>query len=295
MPKFAIRISLAVGILMLLGKSLAYYLTGSQAIFADTAESFIHNIGVAFAAYSIWLSSRPANPRYLFGYERIAFFSAGFEGALISLAAVFIIVTSIDKWLHGFTIENLSAGTLLTLAASLVNLALGYYLIRTGRRTNSLILEANGRHVLTDSWTSFGAVAGLLLVIFTGWKIFDPIAAIVLAVVILYSGASLMWQAITGLLDFADPKTRTDLNRLLDDLCGELNLVYHDLRFRFTGQRLLVQVHLLFPYNTSIGEAHRRATLLEKRLALATGLPTEVETHLEALEDHSSVHDTLPS
>lgn len=295
MPRFAIRISLAVGILMLLGKSLAYYLTGSQAIFADAAESFIHNIGVAFAAYSIWLSSRPANQRYLFGYERIAFFSAGFEGTLIFLAAVFIITTSIDKWLHGIVIENLSAGTLLTLAASLVNLGLGYYLIRTGRRTNSLILEANGRHVLTDSWTSFGAVAGLLLVMATGWKPFDPIAAIILGAVILYSGASLMWRAVTGLLDYSDPQTRTHLNRILDELGAELGLVYHDLRFRFTGQRLLVQVHLLFPYDTPIGEAHRRATLLEKRLALGTGLPTEVETHLEALEDHSSVHDTLPS
>lgn len=295
MPKFAIRISLAVGILMLLGKSLAYYLTGSQAIFADTAESIIHNLGVAFAAYSIWLASRPANPRYLFGYERIAFFSAGFEGALIFLAAVYIIVSSIDKWLYGFVIENLSAGTLLTLGAALVNLALGYYLIRVGRRTNSLILEANGRHVLTDSWTSFGAVGGLVLVIVTGWKPFDPIAAIVLGSVILYSGASLMWRAVTGLLDYADPKTRTHLKQLLDELCAELGLVYHDLRFRFTGQRLLVQVHLLFPYDTPIGEAHRLATLLERRLALATGLPTEVDTHLEALEDHASVHDTLPS
>lgn len=286
----AIRLSLAIGICMLVGKLLAFYLTGSSAIFADAAESLIHNIGVAFAGFSVWLSARPPNSRYLFGYERIAFFSAGFEGGLICLAALAIIATAVDKWMHGITIEHLSAGTLITLAASVVNLALGFYLVRTGRKTKSLILEANGRHVLTDSWTSFGAVAGLILVITTGWTAFDPLAAIILAVVILYSGGSLIWQAITGLLDYTDPGTRTQLHQLLDTLSTELDLTYHDLRFRFTGQRLLVQVHLLFPYATPIGEAHRRATLLEQRLAAATGLPTEVDTHLEALEDHGQLH-----
>lgn len=290
MPRYAIQLSLAVGLLMLLGKAAAYYITGSSAILADTSESLIHNIGVAFAAYSVWLSARPANARYLFGYERIAFFSAGFEGALISMAGMAIIYLAVDRWRHGIVIENLSAGTLLTLAASVVNLALGFYLIRTGKKTHSLILEANGRHVLTDSWTSFGAVGGLLLVIFTGWKPFDPLAAILLALVILWSGASLMWKAITGLLDYADPETSRQLRELLDTICRELDLRYHDLRFRFTGQRLLVQVHLLFPFQTPIGEAHRRATLLEQRLARSTGMPTEVDTHLEAIEDHSEVH-----
>jgi cation diffusion facilitator family transporter len=290
MPRYAIQLSLAVGLLMLLGKAAAYYITGSSAILADTSESLIHNIGVAFAAYSVWLSARPANSRYLFGYERIAFFSAGFEGALISMAGMAIIYLAVDRWRHGIVIENLSAGTLLTLAASVVNLALGFYLIRTGKKTHSLILEANGRHVLTDSWTSFGAVGGLLLVIFTGWKPFDPLAAILLALVILWSGASLMWKAITGLLDYADPETSRQLRELLDTICRELDLRYHDLRFRFTGQRLLVQVHLLFPFQTPIGEAHRRATLLEQRLARSTGMPTEVDTHLEAIEDHSEVH-----
>ena len=288
--RYAIRLSLGVGICMLVGKLLAFYLTGSSAIFADAAESLIHNIGVAFAGFALWLSARPPNSQYQFGYERIAFFSAGFEGGLICLAGVAIIVTAVQKWMHGITIENLSAGTLITLGASVVNLGLGFYLVRTGRKTNSLILEANGRHVLTDSWTSFGAVAGLVLVIATGWKPFDPLAAIILAVVILYSGGSLIWRAITGLLDYTDPGTRTQLHQTLDTLCGELDLTYHDLRFRFTGQRLLVQVHLLFPSATPIGEAHRRATLLEQRLAAATGLPTEVDTHLEALEDHGELH-----
>jgi cation diffusion facilitator family transporter len=154
------RLSLVFGIAMLAGKTFAYLVTGSIAILSDAAESVIHVIAVSFAAFALWLSRRPANQRFLYGYERIAFFSAGFEGAMIVLAAAAIIYSAIHKWLHGLELQRLGIGTSIVLAASLINAALGYYLLRTGRRTNSLILEANGKHVLTDSWTSLGWWAG---------------------------------------------------------------------------------------------------------------------------------------
>ncbi|MCP5117091.1 MAG: cation diffusion facilitator family transporter [bacterium] len=159
------RLSLAIGILMLISKTAAFWLTGSAAILSDAAESVVHVVAVAFAVFSLWLSTKPADSRFPFGYERITFFSAGFEGALIILAAVTIIYEAIRKWLAGLTLENIGLGAGLILAASLVNAGLGWYLVRVGRRNNSLILEANGKHVLTDSWTSFGVVGGLLLVI----------------------------------------------------------------------------------------------------------------------------------
>jgi cation diffusion facilitator family transporter len=172
--RFAMRRSLAFGVLMLVGKMAAYIMTGSAAILSDAAESVIHVVAVAFAAFSLRLSTKPAKPGFLYGYERITFFSAGFEGAMIVLAAIFILYAAIEKWLRGLQLENLRAGTLLLLAAGVLNAGLGWYLIRMGRRTNSLILEANGKHVLTDSWTSFGVVAGLGLVMLTKWKPFDP-------------------------------------------------------------------------------------------------------------------------
>ena len=209
--RFAMRISLAFGVLMLVGKMAAYVVTGSAAILSDAAESVIHVVAVAFAAFSLRLSTKPAKPGFLYGYERITFFSAGFEGAMIVLAAIFILYATIEKWLRGLQLENLGAGTLLLLAAGVLNAGLGWYLIRMGRRSHSFILEANGKHVLTDSWTSFGVVAGLGLVMLTGWKPFDPLLAIAVAINILWAGGHLVWRSAVGLLDHSDPEVGREI------------------------------------------------------------------------------------
>jgi cation diffusion facilitator family transporter len=288
--RFAMRLSLVVGVVMLAGKVTAYVVTGSTAILSDAAESVVHVIAVGFAAFALWLSTRPANQRFLYGYERITFFSAGFEGAMIIVAAIAILYAAIHKWLTGLRLENLGIGSTVVLAAAFVNAALGWYLIRTGRQNHSLILEADGKHVLTDSWTSFGVVGGLGLVMLTGWKPFDPICAIIIGINILWSGGMLVWRSAQGLLDYSDPGVGRGLGQKLDALCTELGLHYHGVRFRTTGYRLMVELHLLFPYDCPVGEAHNRATQLEERLPGILGIPTEVLTHLEALEDHGDVH-----
>lgn len=288
--RFAMRLSLWFGVLMLAGKLTAYLLTGSAAILSDAAESVVHLAAVVFAWFSLWLSLKPANQRYLYGFERISFFSAGFEGGMIALAGIFIIGMAIRKWISGIGLVHLGAGTLFTLAAALVNAGLGWYLVRTGKRTRSLILEADGKHVLTDCWTSLGVVGGLGLVLGTGWRPFDPICAILVALNILWSGGRLIWHSATGLLDTADPEAGKLLREKLDTLCGELGIEYHGVRFRSTGHRLLVEVHLLFAGSQTVGEAHRLATLIEDRLPEALGRPAEVITHLEARDDHETVH-----
>jgi len=288
--RLAMSLPLLVGVLMLCGKTAAYLLTGSSAILSDAAESVIHVAAVGFAAFSLRLSFRPANSRFLYGYERITFFSAGFEGALIILAALSILVAVVRQWIAGLQLENLGGGTLVILAAALVNAGLGWYLVRLGRRTNSMILEADGKHVLTDSWTSFGVVGGLCLVLWTGWKPFDPLCAIAVALNILWSGGHLVWRSVGGLMDYADPEIGQALRERLDAICSELGVQYHGVRFRGTGSRTLVEMHLLFPHNVPVGEAHRVATAIEDRLPRGFPTPVEVITHLESLEDHSQVH-----
>lgn len=290
--RFAMRMSLAVGVVMLLGKSIAYYMTGSAAILSDFAESVVHVIAVAFAAFSLRLSTKPAVPTFLYGYERIAFFSAGFEGAMIVVAAIWILIEAIEKWLAGLPLEHLGSGALLLTGAGLLNAWLGWYLLRIGKRTHSLILEADGKHVLTDCYTSFGVVAGLGLVMLTGWKPFDPLVAIAIAVNILWSGGRLAWRSAVGLLDYSDPETGKQIRGKLDAICNELGIHYHGVRYRTTGYRELIEVHLLFPHSTAVGEAHRLATALEDRLPRELGKPAEVITHLESLEDHEDVHTT---
>jgi cation diffusion facilitator family transporter len=293
--RFAMRMSLAVGVLMLVGKTAAYLMTGSAAILSDFAESVVHVIAVAFAAFSLRLSTKPAGPTFPYGYERITFFSAGFEGAMIVVAALWILVEAIAKWIAGLQLEHLGAGTLLLLAAGTLNGWLGRYLLRVGRRTHSLILEADGKHVLTDCITSFAVVAGLGLVLITGWKPFDPLIAIAVAVNILWSGGRLAWRSAVGLLDYSDPETDQQIREKLDAICHELGVHYHGVRCRTTGYRNLIEVievHLLFPQATAVGEAHRLATALEERLPVELGRPAEVITHLESLEDHELVHST---
>jgi len=288
--RFAMRLSLVFGLAMLIGKTTAYFMTHSAAIFSDAAESVIHVIAVGFASLSLRLSTKPASPPFLYGYERIAFFSAGFEGAMIVVAAIAILFESIRKWIAGLQLEHLGAGASLVLMAGILNAGLGYYLLRTGRRTNSLILEANGKHVLTDSWTSFGVVGGLGLVLLTHWKPFDPLVAIAVAANILWSGGHLVWRSAVGLLDYSDPKAGRKIRDKLDAICSELTIQYHGVRFRTTGYRQIIEVHLLFPHLTPVGEAHRLATILEERLPLEIKMPAEVITHLESLDDHADVH-----
>jgi cation diffusion facilitator family transporter len=286
---FAMRLSLIVGLAMLIGKTSMYLMTHSAAIFSDAAESVVHVIAVRFAWFSLRLSTRSASPQFLYGYERITFFSAGFEGAMI-VVAVAILYESIRKWMTGLQLEHLGAGTALILLAGMCNAALGYYLLRVGRRTNSLILEADGKHVLTDSWTSFGVVGGLGLVLLTHWKPFDPLVAIAVAANILWSGGHLVWHSAVGLMDYSDPEAGRKIRQKLDSICSELAIQYHGVRFRTTGYRQIIEVHLLFPHLTSVSEAHRLATILEERLPAELGMPAEVMTHLESLEDHADVH-----
>ena len=143
---------------------------------------------------------------------------------------------------------------------------------------------------MTDSWTSFGVLAGLGLVWLTGWKPFDPLVAIAVAINILWSGGSLVWRSALGLLYYSDPKAGRKIRDTLDLICSELAVQYHGVRFRTTGYRQIIEVHLLFPEAMPVKEAHRLATILEERLPAELGMPSEVITHIECLEDHGEVH-----
>lgn len=286
----AIGWSFGIAILMLGGKCAAAWITGSAAILSDAAESVIHIIAVGFAAFSVWLAEQPPSEDSPYGYERISFFSSGFEGGMIIVAAFWIIAEAVSKWRAGLEFESLGLGTITVLIASLVNLALGWYLVRTGRRTGSRILEANGEHVLTDSWTSFGVVAGLVLVLVTGWKPFDPLLAIAVALNILWTGGRLIRASIRGLMDLPDPDRAHQIRDAVETLAAERGVDYHNLRIRDTGNRMIVSIHLLFPDSEPIGEVHRRATEWENELSQRIGFRIEVFSHLESLDDHDKLH-----
>lgn len=289
-PTLPMRLSLGVGFVMLATKVFAYWLTGSVAILSDAAESVVHVAAVSFAAYSLWLSTKPADRSHYYGHDKIAFFSAGFEGGMIVLAAVYIIYVSIQKWIVGLRVEHLGAGTLLVLLAGLINGALGGYLVWTGKKHHSLILVTNGKHVLTDCWTSLGVIVGLSLALVSGWLHFDPIVAILVALNILWSGGKLMRRSVGGLMDEVDPQAETRLRQVLGEMTSELGIEYHGLRHRDAGTTIWVEFHLLFPKGIPLESAHALATRIEERIEREFGMRTEVITHLETLEDHHEVH-----
>jgi cation diffusion facilitator family transporter len=288
--KFPIRLSLAVGFLMLAAKFFAYWITGSAAILSDAAESVVHVVAVGFAAYSLWLSLKPPDRSHLYGHDKIAFFSAGFEGAMIVLAAFYIIFVSIQKWIAGLQLQNLGIGTVVVLVAGLINGALGGYLVWAGKKRGSLILEANGKHVLTDCLTSLGVILGLTLVLLTGWLPFDPIFAIFVALNILWTGGNLIRRSVGGLMDEVDAKTQARILNVLTEMTSNSGVEFHGLRHRSTGNTIWVEFHLLFPNATSLQAAHTLATQIEEKIESELGSRAEVISHLETAEDHDRVH-----
>jgi len=286
-------LSFGIGFFMLLIKSYAYYLTGSAAILSDAAESVVHVFAVGFAAYSMWLSHKPADRDHTYGHDRITFFSAGFEGALITIAGVYILYQAIQKILFGFELENLDQGMLFISVATALNGGLGYYLMRLGNRYHSLVLEADGKHILTDCLTSLGVIVALILTRLTGWIYFDPILALLIGCNILWTGGRLIFNAFHGLMDRTDPQLDQDIRVLLEQETELRGICFHHLRHRNAGNRLIIEAHLLFPQDLPIVKAHEMATQIELKMEKAFNQPTEFITHLEPLEGHDEVHNRL--
>ncbi|GIV58526.1 MAG: cation diffusion facilitator transporter [Rhodothermaceae bacterium] len=283
--------SLAVSFLMLAGKMTAYFITGSAAILSDALESVIHLFATGFAAFSLWYAVRPPDAGHPYGHGKIAYFSSGFEGGLILIAAVTILYSAVRALIEGPALRQLDVGLWILAGLTLVNLALGLALVRVGRRHRSLVLEANGRHVLTDMWTSLGVLAGVGLVALTGLTWLDPLVAIVVALNILWTAVRLVRTSVSGLMEAADTADTQAILTVLDQAVAEgLISGYHQVRHRRVNDQLWIEYHLLFPEDLRIPEAHERSHVVEERLARALG-PTHVyvTAHLEP-ETHDEAH-----
>lgn len=288
---FAVRLSFLIGIFMLLIKTYAYYITNSTAILSDAAESVIHILAVGFAAYSMWLSLKPPDEDHLYGHDKISFFSAGFEGAMIIIAALFITYESLYKIIFGFTISHLGQGIIFTLISIVINIFLGFYLIQKGKKYHSIILEANGKHVLTDCWTSSGVVGALILVQWTGIMLFDPLIAIFTAINILWTGGKLVKTSISGLMDRADPRLNQQIIEIITKETKLHHLEFHNLRHRLSGQKIHIEFHLLFSQTITLQDAHTVACEIEANIKRQLGKPTDILTHLEPKENHDDIHE----
>jgi len=264
--KKAAIISMTFGIGMFITKMTAYFITGSVAIFSDAAESVVHVAATGMALFSIILSSKPADESHLYGHGNVEYFSAGVEGFLIVLAAGFIIYQAVLDIIAGPTLESLSIGVIFISVAGAVNLGLGYYLIRTGKKTNSITLVADGKHVLTDAVTSIGVIVGITLVIITDFVLLDPILAIIVALNILFTGYKLIRESIGGLMLETNPKILKRISDLLISMKKEYWIDIHELRYWQSGDRTYIDFHLLLPYYFTIEQSHTEEKYIDLEL-----------------------------
>jgi cation diffusion facilitator family transporter len=270
----AVILSIVVGVVLLSLKFTAYYLTDSSAIFSDAVESIVNVLASCVALWALALAHTPPDENHPYGHGKIEFVSAGFEGGMILLAAVFVFVQTVDSVIFQDTKpQRVDTGLWLVTIATLVNAAVGALLVRVGKKQASLTLEADGYHLLADAITSVGVMVALLVVYFTGFTWADPIAAVLIAIYIARTGLKLVRKSFGGLMDQQDADDEKRLVAILDSHTGQHAIEpkicsYHKLRHRHSGRYHWVDFHLVVPAHLSIKQGHEIASKIEYEMEL---------------------------
>ena len=283
-------LSIIAAIITITMKSAAYFLTGSVGLLSDALESMVNLAAAIVALLVLSLIARPANDEFTFGFSKAEYFSSGFEGGMILLAAGGIIITALPRLFNPVPLEQLGIGLAISVTASLINLAVAQILMRAGRRYNSITLEADARHLMTDVWTTAGVLVGIALVWLTGWLILDPIIAILVAVNILFTGYRLLVRSGRGLLDMAVPQEELSSVKSILDSYKPQGVSYHALRSRQAAARKFMVVHLLVPGDWTIRKGHLLAEQVETQV-LETIKNVNIVTHIEPIDDPLSMAD----
>jgi cation diffusion facilitator family transporter len=270
----AAMVSLIVSVVLLLIKALAYYYTGSAAIFSDALEQIVNVLASAFAGYSLYLAHQPADALHPYGHGKVEFFSAGFEGGMILLAAVVIAFRASDAIVHHARPEQLDMGFLLIALAGGVNGAVGLFLMRSARVHHSITLEADGKHLLSDAITSIAVLVALALIRLTGWTWIDPLAALLVAAYLAWVARGLLGHSAAGLMDTQDAADEAMLRKILDAHLAPSNVEptvcsYHKLRHRHSGRYHWVDFHLVVPATWDIAHGHEVASKIEHEIERA--------------------------
>lgn len=274
-------VSLVVGTAIFAGKVVAWRLTGSTAVLSDALESVINVVAAALLLYSLVVASRPADRNHPYGHGKVEFFSAGFEGACITIAAVLIAIESLRALVRGPKVENIDVGLVVLVVASIANALLGAFLVRVGRRRHSLALVADGMHVISDVTTSVGVIAGLVAVRVTGLVVLDPLVALGVAANILWTGWRLVRQAVGRLMDEAEPKRLATLVATLEQARTQEWIDLHTLRAWRSGHVQHVDFHLTVPRYLDVERLHAIDDGVGRLLSEATGLPTDAIVHFD--------------
>jgi cation diffusion facilitator family transporter len=266
-------------------------MTGSVGLLSDALESIINLAAAVIALWVLHVAAQPPDEDHMFGHGKVEYFSSGIEGALIFLAAISIGYAAVERLFNPQPIEQLGLGLAISLAATAINLFVARVLLRAGRDHHSIVLEADGHHLMTDVWTSVGVVVGVGAVSLTGWLMLDSIVAIAVALNILWSGWSLIKRSVLGLIDTALPdEANQRIVSVLDTYAKRETIEYHALRTRQSGSQKFIYVHILVPGDWTVQRGHDLVENLEESIEHEIE-NSSVFTHLEPIGDPSSYDD----
>lgn len=271
-------------------KGLAWFLTGSVGLLSDALESFVNLAGAIVALAMLTVAARPADEDHAYGHSKAEYFSSGVEGTLIVVAAFSIAATAIERLLNPQPLHQLGFGLAVSVAASLINLVVALIIRRAGRQHNSITLEANAQHLLTDVWTSVGVLLGVGAVAITGWQRLDPLIAMAVAANIVWAGTRIVGTSVMGLMDAAlPPQEQEAVRATLEPYLSE-GIQYHALRTRRSGARRFVSLHVLVPGTWTVNRGHALLEQIEADIR-RTLSNVSIFTHLESLDDPASWED----
>lgn len=283
-------LSIIAALMTIAMKAAAFSITGSVGMLSDALESTVNLATAVVALITLRIVTRPANEEFAFGFSKVEYFCTGFEGGMILLAAAGIIITAIPRLIHPVPLEQLGLGLIISVVASLINLGVALVLMRAGKRYNSITLEADGRHLMTDVWTTGGVLVGIALVGLTGFERLDPLVALAVAVNILFTGYRLLLRAGKGLMDMTLPAEEITEVKLILETYQSQGVRYHALRSRQAAARKFLVVHLLVPGDWTVRQGHQIAEQIENQVIKA--IPhSNIATHIEPIEDPISQED----
>jgi cation diffusion facilitator family transporter len=289
--KYPILLSILAALLTMGLKAAAYLLTHSVGLLSDAVESGVNLVAALTAYLSLRYAAKPVDTSHTYGHEKIEFFSSGLEGVLILVAGLAIAWYAAHRLLWPVELGELGPGLAVFVPAALINGAAAWVLLRAARRTGSIVLEADGRHLLADVWTSAGVLAGLGLVWATGRQWLDSVIALVVAANILWTGTDLVRRSFNGLMDHALPAAEQARVRAAIEAHLGPQTTYHALRTRQAGSRRFVDFHLLVPGQSTVAEAHALTGRIEA--AVCEALPgLEVTVHIEPIEERAAWEDS---
>lgn len=259
-----IRLSFIISTVICGIKFVAYFITHSLVILSDALESIINVVASAFAWYSIYLSNKPRDTKHPYGHGKIEFFSIGFEGAMILIAGFGILIQAALFFFNPIAVSELGTGAWLIAASGIANFLLGYFLVQKGKQLNNLTLKGNGKHILSDSYTSIGVIAAIVLIMFTGYRWIDPLASVIAAVIIIYTGFKLMNKSVRGLMDEVDMQVVDELVTILKQYRHPAWIDMHNLRVQRYGHFYHVDCHVTMPYYFSLEQVHQEISSLDQ-------------------------------